>query len=259
MNQLSHLSSHLIYIHLEFNSWSTLPLLSPLTLWRHPPKGVLSMTFEWCLCYIVQWEGQLGTHVTFVLKAQKQHKNKWHYCWTSLTKCKSLFLLSMTTLRPFSWSCNWQTWWWKTTASSRATPQNSQGITTSPSRGLLGGLSEDRQTDCGAESMFEAIVSELVSDTPEVLLFIPSALGGDAGCLLKDAKAEAGLQPVWNTQTKQWIKYQGNTFPTMTKLLSYEHLLIAPLKTSSKCEGMAGTWRNTYLWSEWGWMTTKRQ
>lgn len=132
-------------------------------------------------------------------------KPKWDYCWASLTKCESLFWLAMTTLRPFHWSCNWQTWWWKTTASSRATPQNSQGITTSPSRGLLGGLSEDRQTDCGAESMFEAIVSELVSDTPEVLLFIPPALGGDAGCLLKDAKAEAGLQPVWNTQTKQWV------------------------------------------------------
>lgn len=58
------------------------------------------------------------------------------------------------------------------------------------------GLSEARETDCGAEVMFDASVSELLSVTPEALLFVLSALGGDAGCLLKDAKAEVGLQPV---------------------------------------------------------------
>lgn len=44
--------------------------------------------------------------------------------------------------------------------------------------------------------MFDARVSEPLSDTPEALLFILSALGGDVECLLKDAKAEVGLQPV---------------------------------------------------------------
>lgn len=56
------------------------------------------------------------------------------------------------------------------------------------------GLSEARETDCWADGMFEASVSELPSDTPEALLFILSTLGGEAGCLLKDAKAEVGLQ-----------------------------------------------------------------
>lgn len=55
------------------------------------------------------------------------------------------------------------------------------------------GLSEATETDCGAEGMFDASMSELLSDTPEGRLFILSALGGD-GCLLKDAKAEVGLQ-----------------------------------------------------------------
>lgn len=57
------------------------------------------------------------------------------------------------------------------------------------------GLLEARETDCGAEGMFDASLSELLSDTPEDLLLVLCALGGDVRCLLKDAKAEVGLQP----------------------------------------------------------------
>lgn len=56
------------------------------------------------------------------------------------------------------------------------------------------GLSGARGTGGGAEGRCDAGVSELLPNTLGALLFIPPALGGDAGCLLKDAKAEAGLQ-----------------------------------------------------------------
>lgn len=83
-------------------------------------------------------------------------------------------------------------------------------------------LSEARETDCGAEGMFDASVSELLSNTPDALLFILSALGGDAGCLLKDAKAEVGLQLVWNAH-KTVNMNDRNTFPIILPI--DEHLL----------------------------------
>lgn len=50
--------------------------------------------------------------------------------------------------------------------------------------------------------MCEASVSGRLRITPEAFLLIPSSLGGDASRLLKDAKAEAGLHPVWSKEKK---------------------------------------------------------
>lgn len=44
--------------------------------------------------------------------------------------------------------------------------------------------------------MLEASVSGTLCIRPEGFLLMLPSLGGDAGCLLKDAKAAAGLQPV---------------------------------------------------------------
>lgn len=44
--------------------------------------------------------------------------------------------------------------------------------------------------------MLDASVSGTLCINPEAFLLILSSLGGDEGCLLKDAKAEAGLHPV---------------------------------------------------------------
>lgn len=69
-------------------------------------------------------------------------------------------------------------------------------MTTSPSSGLAGGLEDAGETDRGKVGILEASVSGRLCISPEVLELVLSSLGGDEGCLLKDAKAEAGLHPV---------------------------------------------------------------
>lgn len=44
---------------------------------------------------------------------------------------------------------------------------------------------------------------------PEAFFLMLPSLGGDEGRLLKDAKAEAGLQPVWNEVEE--IVYRGDS------------------------------------------------
>lgn len=90
------------------------------------------------------------------------------------------------------------------------------------------GLLEARETDGGGEAMFGASVSELVSDTAEDLLFVLCVLGGDARCLLKDAKADVGLQPACNSH-KTVNMNDRNTFPTMVIFSTDDHLLTVPL------------------------------
>lgn len=69
-------------------------------------------------------------------------------------------------------------------------------MTTSPSKGLAGGLYRVGDTDCGKVGMLEARVSVGPFINPATLLLNSSCLEGDGSLLLKDANTDAGLQPV---------------------------------------------------------------
>lgn len=82
-------------------------------------------------------------------------------------------------------------------------PQNSQGMTTSPSSGLAGGLYVVGESERGKVGMLMARVSVGPFISPATLRLISSSRGGDASRLLKDAKAEAGLHPVCRAGGRQ--------------------------------------------------------
>lgn len=106
------------------------------------------------------------------------------------------------------------TWWWKTTDSSRATPQNSHGMRVSPSRGLTGELCEAGEADRGKVGLLDRRESGMLRMGPDELWVVSSVLGEEDGCLLKDAKAEAGLHPVWKnkkSRIKICLKYMFNS------------------------------------------------
>lgn len=69
-------------------------------------------------------------------------------------------------------------------------------MSVSPSRGLAGERYESGETDRGKVGLLDRTVLGMLWTGPDAFWAISSFLGREDGCLLKDAKAEAGLHPV---------------------------------------------------------------